>query len=198
MADISFSCDVNQAFNFEMDKQVVVGHLDTLTIGTTALEIDLTVTDPLAPEGDSKTVCGVLSGIFWTGGYSDPIQINAQVSIKNKSTIATMMHMKQMQNVDITFSYTVYTYDPVAKLYFQCFRGGVDAELSGLIDKSGGQLNISISDYEASDVTSPKLFDFSISVLPEESVAEQAIHFAVGSTDNIVKPWGINVTSSAA
>jgi len=198
MAEVSFSCDVNQAFNFEMDKQVHVGHLETLTIGETVLEADLTVSDAEAPEGDPKTVTGVLSNVFWNGGFADPIQINAQVSIKNKATVSTMLHMKQMQNVDITISYTVYNYDPVAKLYFQCLRGGVDAELNGLIDKSGGQLRISISDQESYDVTSPKLFALSLSVLPDEGVAEQAIHFAVGSKDNIVKPWGINVTTSAA
>ena len=196
MAEIAFDCNVAQAFNFEMDQQVNVGHLETLTIGETTLEPDLTVTDAEAPEGDSKTVTGVLSNIFWNGGFADPIQFSAQVSIKNKATVATMLHMKQMQNIDITVSYTVYTYDPVAKLYFQCFRGGADAELNGLIDKDGGQLNISISDYESSDVTSPKLFELGLSVLPDEGVAEQAIHFAVGSTDNIIKPWGINVTTS--
>ena len=71
-AEISFSLSVTQGFNFDITEQLSVGHITSLTIGTTELNADLSVTNPEDPDGDATKVVCVMSSIYWSSGFADP------------------------------------------------------------------------------------------------------------------------------
>jgi hypothetical protein len=119
MASTSFNCSVNQGFNFEKDSQSVVGHLTSLKIGTTEFAKDIEIMDPTAIKDDTKVkVVGVISGIYWNGGYADPLSINCQVSTVNKQDSVVLQH-SDLSDTTVEYDYVIYDYDPVAKVYFK-------------------------------------------------------------------------------
>lgn len=188
MAETSFAPNVRQGFNFEKDSQVTVGFINSLKVGDTTLESDFNVTDPENVTASIK-VFGVLNGIMWQGGYTDGVQLGAQVSNDNKNKLATLLH-KTLSNTEVEIEFTVYDYDPKTKKYYQCFHCN-GTKLKGLVEKSGGRLNMRIDNEASYEVVSPKNFAFDVSVMPDET--EQQIHLAVSTTDKFAKAWGLKV-----
>ena len=190
MAELSYSCSVSQGFNFQKDEQSTVGHLVECKIGDKKLKNDLQVTDP---EDNTKKidVVGVLSGIFWNGGYADPIQLSCQVSNANKITIATLTH-KSLANTAVTCKFDVFDFDPKKKKYYKCFHTN-KKDLKGLIFKSGGNLAMDIEMDQSMEIVSPKNFGFTLGVMPEEQKGEQQVHVAVSVSDKFAKQWGVPI-----
>jgi len=189
MAEISFSCDVSQGFNFQKDAQDKVGHINTIKIGDKDLAVDMTVTNPEELAGDKVKVIGVVSDIFWNGGYADPIQFSCQVSNANKKELSVLTH-SDLSNTTIEFKFTVYDYDPEKKKYFKTFHSG-DNVLKGLIEKQGGELSITIDNDASPEVESPLNYAMSLGVMPEDT--EQETHLAFSVDANMVKRWGVTV-----
>jgi len=188
MASSAYSCSVRQGFNFEKDQQIIVGHIVSCKVGSDQLDADLNVANPEDPAKLIK-VFGIASDISWNGGYADPIQFSCQVSNANKTKIATLTH-KSLANTEVLFKFNVYDYDPKEKKYYKCFHSN-DAELKGLVLKSGGELVMSIAMDQSTEVVSPKNFAFFLGVMPQESNME--IHMAVSVSDKFVKKWGVEV-----
>lgn len=188
MAELSYSCSVSQGFNFQKDEQILIGHINALKIGETDLKSDLSVTNP---EDDTKLVevFGIVGSIYWAGGYADPVQFNCQVSSANKNTLAQFQHMS-LKNTEVIFSYTIYDYDPVKKMYFKCFHTGTD-KLNGLIHKSGGSLAMNIDMEQSMEIVSPKNYTFSLGVMPQDK--DMAIQLAISVSDKFAKKWGVEV-----
>lgn len=197
-ADSSYFCSVRQGFNFEKDSQILVGYLVYLKIGDRELNRDLNVTDP---ENIKKTikVVGVMSGIYWKGGYADPIRFSSQVSTDNKNTLAPLIH-KLRSNTEVEFVFVVYDYDNKAKKYYRCFHTDTDVYkkeldnvLEGLIQKSGGEgeLAMNIAMDKSEEIVSPKNYTFNLGVMPQDINME--IHLAVSVSDKFVKKWGVEV-----
>lgn len=182
----SYSCSVPQGFNFQKDEQVTVGHINYLKIGDKVLASDLNVTDP---ENLAKVVkvFGIVSGISWNGGYAEPVNFSAQVSVDNKNKLATLKH-KSMANTEVEVQFTIYDYDYKAKRYYKCFHSN-DLKLKGLVLKSGGELAMNIDMDQSSEVVSPKNHTFSLGVMPQD--AAQQIHLAVALGSKFVKQWGV-------
>ncbi len=190
MAANSYSCSVRQGFNFEKDAQILVGHINSMKIAGTELKADIQVTDPLSADmAGTVKVFGVVSQIFWEGGYADPIQFSCQVSTENKNTLATIQHSK-MSNTEVEFKFTIYDYDPTAKKFFKCFFSD-DAGSKGLVEKSGGTLALSIEMDQSMEVVNPKNYTFTLGVMPKEE--DQSIHMAVSDSAKFVKHWGVAV-----
>jgi len=190
MAASSYSCSVSQGFNFQKDAQVLIGHINSLKIGTTQLKADLSVTDPTSANMATYVkVYGVVSSIYWEGGYADPIQFSCQVTTDNKNTLATLQH-SQMSNTEVDVQFTIYDYDPTAKVFFKCFHTN-DAIVNGLIMKSGGQLDMNVSMDQSMEIVNPKNYTFVLGVMPQE--VSQDIHLAMSNTAKFVKKWGVAV-----
>lgn len=192
MPQFARALDVVQGFNFKKDKQGPVGFVTSISIGGTALTADLqTIKDPEKP-GDnlSGNVVAVLNHYLWETGSTDAIYLSGQVSTSNKQTLASML-LGTFSSIEVLVKYTVYEYDPLAKKYFK--SNFLDAELKGLLEKSGDDLNLSIADDESREVQSPKNFTFQIGIKPQAT--EQSINVATADAKNIVKKWG--VTESA-
>lgn len=188
-AELSYSCDVRQGFNFEKDAQDLVGHINYLKIGGKEFKADLAVTDPENAQGDPVKVFGVLSSMFWKGGYSDPLQFSGQISTENKKMLATLLH-QTMTNTKVEISFTIYDYDPDEKKYYKAFHSD-GQKLQGLIQKSGGELNLALDMDQSQMVVSPKNYTLSAGVMPEDK--QQAIQIAVSVSDKFAKQFGVTV-----
>ena len=190
MAELNYSCDVSQGFNFQKDAQTPVGHINKLKVAGKQLAADMAVTNPENVTGDKVKGVGVVSSMFWMGGFADPIQFSCQVSNPNKKTLALLAH-QEMANTMVEFVFTIYDYDPDEKKYYKCFHSN-DAVLKGLVLKSGGQLSIYIDMDQAVEVVSPKNFTMNLGVMPED--LEQETHMAMSVSDKLVKRWGVTVS----
>ncbi len=190
MAEVSYNADVTQGFNFEKDRQTIVGHINYLKIGDQELKSDLNVSNP---EDSSQLVkiFGVASYIFWGGGYAEPIQYSCQVSTANRVALATLTHVK-LENTEIDLQFTFYDFDPVEKQYFQCFHTD-GQKVKGLVEKSGGELNMMIDADQSMEVVSPKNFTFQMGVMPQEQ--DMALHIAMSMPQKIAKKWGVEVAA---
>lgn len=190
MAVNSYNCSVYQGLNFQKDGQDLVGHIVALKIGTSQLAADLSVTDPTSANMATYVkVVGVVSSIFWNGGYADPIQFSCQVSTTNKNTIATLQH-QSMQNTEVDINFNIYDYDPDAKVYYKCFNTN-DAAVKGLVQKSGGELQMNVSMDQATEVVNPKNYTFFMGVMPQPTA--QDIMMAVSNSAKFAKKWGVTV-----
>lgn len=189
MAVLSYNCDVSQGFNFSNDVQTRVGHIISCSIGDEDLESDMKIQDP-ENSGEKVSVFGVVSAIYWNGGYADPIQFSCQVSNPNKVKLAQLMHASTLGNTGVKFKFNIYDYDPDAKVYYKCFHTD-DNDLEGLIQKTGGQLSIAIDTDQNMEVVSPKNFTFSLGVMPEDK--EQDVTHAYSSDSPVTIQWGVEV-----
>lgn len=191
MAEISYACDVVQGFNFQKDVQTVVGHINSMKISDKDdLKSDLNVTDP-ENVADVVKVFGIVSDIYWAGGYADPLQLSCQVSTDNKNVLATLQH-KSMANTEVELVFTIYDYDPKEKKYFKCFHTNGE-KLLGLIFKSGGELAMNIEMDQSMEIVSPRNYSFQLGTMPQDK--DQQIHLAVSLSGKFVKKWGVEISS---
>jgi hypothetical protein len=192
MATTTFNCDVEQGFNLQNDAQCLIGHLTELEIGDgEKFKIDLGVTNPNKIGGDEETkdkVVGVISSIYWEGGHADPIYIGCRISTDNKKISIILLHTN-LSNTQVKCGFIIYDYDPKSKTYYPCFHS--ENSLDGLIAKNNDELEFSVDSEAASDVASPKNYNFYIAVMPSE--VEQSINYAVDEGTKFSKKWGVTV-----
>ncbi len=190
MATFQKQCDVYQGYNYKKDVVTPVGFINSLKVGDTELTADQTCKDPMSPE-DDLVVVAVLSGSMWQLGVTDALYFTGQLSVANKQS-TQMLTYKDLTKVEVTCTFTVYDYDPVEKKYFKCMLPTEDATLNGVLEKSGGDLNISVSDDASTEVQSPENFAFQIGIKPQPSA--QQVTIATSFSEKVVKAWGLTVT----
>lgn len=182
-------CDIKQGYDFQKDIQTPVGYITSLKVGDTELKADQTVKDPLSPDTDFAVVA-VLSGANWKLGVTDGLYFGGQVSVYNKQQIMQLVY-KSLSKVDVTFKVAVYEYDPIEKKYFKCLLGTDDAELKGLLDKDGKDLDLFVAEDASPVVLSPQNYAFHVGIVPQPSA--QVVTVATSFSDKVVKPWGMKV-----
>jgi hypothetical protein len=193
MPQFARSLDVYQGFNFKKDKQAPVGYITKLKLGDIELKADQeTILDPEQPgQALSTKVVGVLSHYLWETGITDGMYVSAQISVGNKQVVASAL-LGTWANIEVIFQYTVYEYDPIAKKYYK--SNFADAELKGVLEKNGDDLNLSVADDPSTEVQSPKNFTLQVGIKPQ--TLQQSVNLATGSGKQLVKQWG--VTEAAA
>jgi hypothetical protein len=189
MAELSYDCSVSQGFNFEKDAQILVGHINKLKVSDKEMAGDLAVTNPENIKGDKVKVVGVVGSIYWAGGHADPVQLSCQVSTANKTTLAILGHV-ELSDTTVEIAFTIYDYDPDKKKYYQCFHTD-GAVVKGLIQKSGGELQMAIDGDAGGEVVSPLNFELNLGVMPED--LEQDLKVALSVDDKLAKKWGVTV-----
>jgi hypothetical protein len=187
MAELTKSCDVSQAYNFQKDAQVCIGHINKLKIGDKQFDVDQKVKNPV-DQSDVK-VMGVLSGITWNGGKAEPVSFSAQVSTANKTNLKALVH-GTLSKTDVEMVFTVYDYDLKAKVYYKSFHCN-DEALKGLINKQGGALQIQVADNQSQEVVSPANYTLSLSVMPQDLA--QALHLGFANDMKAAAEWGVTV-----
>ena len=189
MASLDFACSLQQAFNFEKDKQVLVGHLVSISIGGQALTANITLTKP-TDVATTEVVVGAISNISWAGGYADPVYISCNVTTTNQTATAVLTHTK-MANTEVLFNFNIYAFDQVNKVYYPCFNSN-NVSMKGLVLKHGGDLALSIDADPDMTVPSPLNYRLNIGVMPQQLA--QTLHAAVSNTDKFTKTWGVAVS----
>jgi hypothetical protein len=193
MPQFSRALDVYQGFNFKKDKQAPVGYITKLKVGDVELVADQeTIKDPEQPDKALGTkVVGVLNHYLWETGYTDAMYMSAQISTSNKQVLSAAL-LGTMSNIEVVFSYCVYEYDPAQKKYFK--SAYADAELKGILEKNGDELNLSVADDPSTEVQSPKNYTLQAGIKPQ--TIEQTVNMATGSGKNLVKQWGVTETAA--
>lgn len=189
MASSQYSPSLRQAFNFEKDSQVLVGHLVSLNIGTIDLPADLDLDNPKDVAGAKLTVVGAITDISWEGGYADPVHIRFNVSNANQVSMLTMKHQK-LVNTEVVFKFVIYAYDQVESLYYEAFWSDDGVDMNGLLLKNGGALAIDIAEQEDPTVKSPDNYNAYLGIVPQNTVA-QALLLAFSNTAKLTKVWGV-------
>ena len=190
MPALQFSGSIEDGFNFHKDSQETIGHLLELKVGEKKFTADLEVLDPtdIANEKLVKVV-GVISGIDWAGGFTQPVGLHCQVGDDNAKDAAIQTH-KDLTNTDVEFKFVVYQYDPYDKKYYTCFHSGEDT-LKGLVEKNGGALSYEVEITQPSPmVQSPINYGLYLSIVPQEIA--QKLYMAVGEKHKLVKKWGVS------
>lgn len=176
---------LKQAFDWERDAQVPVGHVVSLTIGTKVFTADFEVHAPL-DDSNLKAV-GIITGAEWAGGHGDFVKLTFNISTKNKQELAMLLH-KELSNTSVKVKFNVYEYDPIAKKYYSSFNS-TDAELEGIVLKDSGKLQLTLEKSPNETVKSPENYKVELSFVPEPK--SQAITLATGDQQTVVKKWGI-------
>jgi len=176
---------IKQAFDWERDSQVPVGHIVSLTIGEKVFTADFLLYDPVA-KAERKCV-GVVSGSEWSGGHGDFVKMTFQISTKNKQELAMLLH-KELTSTLVKCKFDVFEYDPLEKKYFASFTS-TDAELEGIVLKDGGKLQLVLTKEPNETVKSPENYQVELSFVPEPKA--QAITLATALGKTVVKKWGI-------
>lgn len=189
MAEISYTCSAEQAFNWDKNNQSVIGHLTALKVGGEDIEAKFELMNP-EKVGEKNKVVGPISYINWKGGYADAIQIDAQVHNENQQDLMTLLQ-KDLDSTAVEFKFEIFAYhqEKGNEKYFQCFHCD-DKTLYGLIHKDGEKLDIFIDKKQSQQILSPKNFSFSIKIMPAEDEA-QVLHWAGKLDGKLSKAWGI-------
>jgi hypothetical protein len=136
MPEFRKRCDPYQGYNFKKDKQTPCGYITSLTIGGTALAVDTTCKDPTNPTSDIKVVA-VCSDVLWELGVTDAVYFTGQVSVGNRQAVMQLL-FNTFMNTEVIYQFTVYDYDPAAKVYFKAFHCNA-TNMKGLLEKRGDQ-----------------------------------------------------------
>jgi len=177
------SCDIYQGYNFKKDIQTTVGYLTSLKIGDVTLKADQTVKDPMAPETDFPVVA-VLSGAMWELGVTDALYYTGQISVYNKQQVQLLVY-KDLSKVEALYKFSIYEYDPIEKKYFKCLLPTDDAELKGVLEKNGSDLNLSCADDASAEIQSPQNYAFQIGIKPQPEA--QTVTVAASFSEKVVK-----------
>ena len=192
MASSQYSCSLKQAFDFEKDSQVLVGHLVKLSVADVELPADITITNPMDSAGDKVTVVGPITDISWAGGYADPVHIQFNVSSANQTQLLTLKH-STLSKTDVVFQFIIYAFDQVNKVYYQAFWSN-ETDMNALLLKTGGDLAIVIDAQENPTIKSPYNYNAYLGVVPQDK-AEQALLLAFSQDNKVTKKWGVKAVA---
>lgn len=190
-AGVNYSCSVYDGFYFENETQSVLGHLTYMKLSTgTVLSNDLYVKDPtLYPQDVS--VAGVMIGTYWDGGLDDPIYMSFLVSAFNKNLVSQLLNT-QITNTEVEFNFNIYDYDITAKTYFKAFSPLNSVILLGLINESGGNLEILVEDSPSTEINQPQVYRMEIGIKPRD--ISQQLLIALSTTQDLIKLWGLSTS----
>jgi len=188
MPQYAKALDIYQGYNYKKDKQTPVGYITKIKIGDQDLTADQACKDPKNPTTDLKVVA-VLNNFLWHTGVTDAVYFSGQISTKNKQSVA-LLALTNLTKIDCVFQFTVFDYDPLQKQYFEgCWSNSAD--MNGILEKNGDELNISISDDASTEVQSPMNYTFQVGIKPQPSA--QNLNIATSVSDKVVKAWGLAV-----
>ncbi len=184
-ASITKNGDVPATITFPKGTKAVIGHLEGLKIGDKTAKADLKVTNP--EDKASRKIVGAIEKITWAGGVSDPLNVVVWVSAANKK-MAAAFTKSTSKEIPITFSFKISEVDKSTNKYFRSFHTD-SATLYGLIKRTDGKLDLSVSDKYHTGVASPKVYKIIFRSAPADR--QQQIHISISEKNKFVKPWGV-------
>ncbi|SEL89302.1 hypothetical protein SAMN05444354_109205 [Stigmatella aurantiaca] len=183
------SMDVQQGFNAKQSSRAKVGFITELKIG----DVELAGTESAVKEPEQgktlEKVVGVMSEYAWDTGPTDAMYLSAQISTANKQLLSGAM-LSSLTNIEVSFKYVIYEYDPVQKKYFK--SNFSDAALKGILEKRGEDLVLDVAEEPSTEVQEPKNFTLSLGI---KAQSEQTINLAASAGAPVVKNWGVGKAS---
>lgn len=176
------SLDLYQGFQLNSSKSTPIGFITKLKISGYALSSDLVVTNPLNTIQTFNTV-SVLAQVKWEMGQGDSIYLSGQVSGPNKQLLTWLIY-NGITKIDVEAEVMVFEYNSAIQAYDWSF--GHKEILQGVLEKTGDELNLSVSDDASPEVRIPENFSFIIGFKP---TVKQTISLCVSGRCTL-RPWG--------
>lgn len=197
--------DLEQSFDFRLDRQSAIGFIASLTIGGTQIQPELGMFDPtlLGSATASATAAigvaasrpsvGALSQIAWELGDADPIRFEARISARAKQQILLAQYAQKLV-IDVTVAWVVYEYDQVTHKYYVAFANSASGNASGSpaqgqLLKKGRNLELRVGSGLATEVSTPPNFSLYFAIVPKQQL-KQELYLATGPLLRLTKPWG--------
>jgi hypothetical protein len=165
-------CDLSEAFHFQDDSEKRVGHVVKLSFPSVnrALVQDLLLCNPEKPES-KDAVSAAIESVRWEGASSDPIELRGYISVQNKALLQEVL-ISFTESVEVEIALVIYEYDFLEKKHFKRFY----------IAKDSVQLvlhEVRIADDPSTyQIKKPRIFEFTMSLMPQENAQAQEICFA--------------------
>lgn len=205
MPDYTRDCSIEQLFNLSKRRVQPVGAINALTIGTTTLIADMTVTDPSGTAGlaggpvvvqaaGTLAIVGALRKVSWRSVKdNEPITIEGAISGKNRKLLMSILYSSQV-DMSVRVSFMLYDYDMDSGSYFVGLSSNPHvtgtAPISGVLKKrEDADLELSIESEPLPEPQSPVLFPFSMTIEPPTS-GPQYVYLAMSPSDKLIKTWG--------
>jgi hypothetical protein len=185
--EIEYTLDPSQGFAFRSDLHTAVGFITSLSVGGKSFPADFRITVPTTP-GQLTPVVGVLTSFSWAGGVSDPIALQARLSVQNRQ-LAQSLLQQGLSNTNVSCSLAIYGYDPVGQKYFLALSGPSNGV--AVIQKNGQILAWSLATSSGPTPSSPQNWAMNLSLVPPTGVA-QTFAWSNGPGP-VVKSWGIRL-----
>ncbi|HZS39327.1 MAG TPA: hypothetical protein VFF06_20990 [Polyangia bacterium] len=176
--------DVLNAFDGDPNKQVAIGGLVSLKIGTETIEKLLA--KPCIETGKATGAVAVLSYFEWDGQPTGSMTMRGVVNDKGRAALERIKDAATQ--LDVTFGIKICRPDAKERKYYTA----VDATtLKGILDKNRGKGAIDVDQEKDPDTHggTEELFHFMLSVAPDVSSAQTA-QYATEKGANQVKYWG--------
>lgn len=183
MPPTSIALSAQQGFDHQKDPQASFGYVTSLTVGTTQLTPDLTVTDGNL---DRSNVVGVLTGVAVSTAAGTPLEFQAQISAENQRVVSLLAH-EPLSNTEVTVSLVTYSYDPGAGTYYRSLYSPTALRGQVATTKPGGPKVLQVSGEPSGEVTSPVNFAMTLGMVPNGPQTLMVADSASGATP---RQWG--------
>ncbi len=186
---VSLECDPKEAHDFNPNKCAPVAAITGMdfTIKGKSLEADTPIKDPENPDSTIKAVA-VLDRIVWSGGPTDPVEIEGRLSPKNRGILLECV-ASQTGGSDIAMSWVTKCYDHSAKKFFDKFH--TDGKKIKFVLTEGQQVDVN----EQPDpfIKQPVNYRFKMSLTAKSDGEDQTVCYAASASQKLSKPIGVNV-----
>ncbi len=159
---LSFALDTQQGFTFTPGSRDPIGSLTAATICGTALNADLTVTDPVT--NASMPAVGVLTQVQWEESIQAPLSLTAYISADNRGVLGKLLS-QQISSTAVILDFAVYQYAASARRYFCAFTPQ-QPPLNGIISQAGGALFVNLADTPTQVTTSMAAYEVTLTAGP--------------------------------
>ncbi|WP_232662893.1 hypothetical protein [Pseudonocardia sp. TRM90224] len=201
MPEFRKSCDIGQTFNPTSQERNPVGVITRLTVGTTALVADISVTDPvqagaLAGRGDPAggpaiPIVAALGDVSWGLGALQPVAFSGVLSVRNRQLVSSYLAARS-GDLKVSIGWTVFDFDELEGSYYVCFStaafatatSGIPAKLR-TVNPAG--VRLAVDGTPITDITSPELYPFTLEVGP---ATRGTLYLATSVIDKVAKSWG--------
>lgn len=171
MAEISFELNQEQGFRLEKDFEGRAGWLFNLAIGGQKITADLPVIDETG-KFYSGDVVAVLAAFTWSGVAGDPIQIKAQISLKNRFALKRLLS----KGASVQCELRILQYDPSGSDWFWPLES----------DALNATLKEAAVNDDPGSVQNPLNYELDFTVAPS---GINKLTYATGSGMSVVKFW---------
>src|SRR3990167_9848317 len=186
---INSNCKAQAAYNFNIANKEKVGHLLSLAFTTSGKELvaDVPLSDPENPDNEVKVV-GVIEGLKWEGGNTDPINIAGRLSPKNRGLLLEALSATG-GGVDLEAEWVLYEYDHKEKKYFQKFHTDKKKIKMVLTEDT----KVHIADDPDTIVQQPVNYTFEMSWTGKSEAGVQTLDVGHSADAKCVKQFGVHM-----